>query len=87
MLTHAHLDLWQAYGGDIDGWVRQGRRGNMSADDWALIDSLCQALHLVEHGLAAPALAADTERRLLAASADPTVHQRLRGLAATMATR
>lgn len=87
MLTHAHLDLWQAYGGDIDGWVRQGRHGEISDSQWALIDSLCQALHLVVHGLAAPSLAADIERRLLAASDDPAVRQRLRSLVADGATR
>lgn len=83
-LTLAELDTWAAFGGDRDGWVRQGHRGvapGMSDAQWAAIDELVMGLQQVARGLVAPALAQAIEQRLQACAADAVVVARLRELA------
>ena len=84
-LTLAEVEAWAAYGGDRDGWVRQGHRGAApgapSDAQWALIDELVMGLQQVARGLVAPALAQAIEQRLQASAADAAVVARLRELA------
>lgn len=87
-LTLAEVEAWAAYGGDRDGWVRQGHQGAApgapgapSDAQWALIDELVMGLQQVARGLVTPALAQAIEQRLQASAADAAVVARLRELA------
>lgn len=83
-LTLAELETWASVGGDLDGWIRQGRRGaapHMTDAQWAAIDELVMGLQQVARGLVTPALAQAIEQRLQACVADAAVAARLRELA------
>ena len=84
MLTLEKIQVYESFNGDIDGWARTARSGNpadMTDEDWFLIDELRQALHQVAAGLATPHYRANVERRLLDATDDAAVRERLRQLA------
>ena len=55
MITEKKINLYNKYGGDIDGWARNNSKKElsiMSDDDWFLIDGFIQDLTLVKNGLA-----------------------------------
>ena len=80
-LTMAKLRIYQAYGGDIDGWARRGGGEGMTGDDWQLIERLRQDLFLVSSGRAATEFATATERRLREATDSEETGGALRELA------
>jgi hypothetical protein len=84
MLTLEKLRVYESFDGDMDGWARTARPGNphgMTDADWFLIDELRQALHQVAAGLASPHYRAHVEKRLLDATDDAAVRERLLQLA------
>ncbi len=81
LLTLAKLQMYQAYGGDIDAWARRGHDASMTDDDWHLIECLRQDLYLAATGRASPELCAATEGRLRAATDSDEVREALRELA------
>lgn len=82
MLTLEQLDIYEAFGGDVDAWARAGGRGAMCDADWRLIDELRQGLQLVASGLATAEFAAGVAGKLRAAAASEQVRARLQGLSA-----
>ena len=54
MLTLKHLETYEAYGGDVDGWTRRGGSPDMRYEHWRLIDEMLQGLHLIRFGLVSP---------------------------------
>jgi hypothetical protein len=81
MLTMDKLRIYQAFGGDLDGWARRGKDAGMHDGDWQLIESLRQDLFLVASGRASPAFAIATERRLRDATDSEETREALRELA------
>jgi hypothetical protein len=84
MLTLEKLRVYESFDGDIDGWARTARSGNphdMTDADWFLIDELRQALHQVAAGLASSHYKAQVDKRLLDATDDEAVRERLLQLA------
>lgn len=84
MLTLDKLNVYQRFGGDLDGWARTtGDRDDsgMRDEDWFLIDELLQGLAQIASGQASQAYAAAHEQRLLDATADEATRQALRDLA------
>jgi hypothetical protein len=54
MLTLNKIQIYSRYNGDIDSWVRNNSREELTAltdEDWCLIDGFIQDLKLVELGL------------------------------------
>ena len=55
MLTLEHLKIFQKFGGDIDGWIRQRSEHDkaiMTDNDWRLISEFYENLELIKKGLA-----------------------------------
>lgn len=86
MLTFSQIQIYEKFGGDIDGFARaHGDHSgcDMTDDDWRLIDRLRQALHLIETGWAAESFRNQTERELVTLTADDRTREALRRLART----
>jgi len=77
MLTLKHLETYEAYGGDADGWTRRGGSPGMGYEHWQLIDELLQGLHLIRSGLASQRYAGRIRDRLLAVTQDEAVRDKL----------
>jgi len=77
MLTLKHLETYEAYGGDVDGWTRRGGSPDMRYEHWKLIDEMLQGLHLIRSGLASPRYAERIRGRLLAVTQDEAVRDKL----------
>jgi len=54
MITDAKLDGYLWAKGDIDGYARSGRDGDISTEEWFVIDRLLSAITMIRRGLAAP---------------------------------
>ena len=53
MITQDKLHEYIWAGGDIDGYARSGRRGDITDNDWFLIDQMLSAISIIRRGLAA----------------------------------
>jgi hypothetical protein len=85
MITLEMLRTYEAFNGDIDGWVRAstGKGRSFMADaDWYLIDALLMGRATVEAGLASPSFWHEIEARVLASTADDATRAALRALVA-----
>lgn len=54
MITQLKIKIYKKYNGDIDSWVRNGSKNEKLAiddNDWFLIDSFFQEIHLVKNNL------------------------------------
>ena len=54
MITRAKLKEYMWANGDIDGYARSGRDGDISTEEWFAIDRLLSAITIIHRGLAAP---------------------------------
>ena len=84
MLTLEKLNIYNYFGGDIDGWARTSKKNNssgMTDEDWTLIDKLIQGLFLVSTGAASAEYATSIEHLLLSATEDEKTRQELRKMA------
>jgi hypothetical protein len=54
MITEAQLDEYLWAKGDIDGYARSNRDGDISTEEWFVIDRLLSAITMIRRGLAAP---------------------------------
>ena len=54
MITQTKLNEYLWANGDIDGYARSGRDGDISTDEWFSIDRLLSAITIIHRGLAAP---------------------------------
>jgi len=85
MITHEKLEIWSAFGGDIDGWARlprgDRRRLKISDDEWKLIEELLNRLQLQGSGLASGDFDRETDELVRRASANNAVEGKLRALA------
>lgn len=67
MITLKKVKIFQKFNGDIDHFARIGKtqdKGEISDNDWALIDSLLQDLELVDKGLAADTFVKRLDERI-----------------------
>ena len=84
MLTHAKIQTYERFDGDIDGFSR-ARGGEdtsgITDTDWRLIERLSQAVFLAESRLAADGFRVQTEQELLSVTADEQAREALRKLA------
>ena len=86
MLTLSKIRTYERFRGDIDGFARTHGVGDTSGitdHDWAQIDRLCQALHIIAHQKAADSFRVQTEQELQAITDDETTREALRDLAMT----
>jgi hypothetical protein len=84
LLTAPKLAVYQRYGGDIDLWVRNGRKESeieMNDDDWFLIAELLQGLRIVNIGKASPAFQASIEKQVVDSTLDDQSRRILHQLA------
>ena len=84
MLTLAKIETYRAFDGNIDGYVRSDRKGDSSditEADWALIDRLLTAIHIIETGKATEQFVAKTEQELQSHTSGPAERSALRRLA------
>ncbi len=54
MITKAKLQVYNAFAGDIDSWIRLGselQKSILDDNEWMLIDNFIQDLSLVNKGL------------------------------------
>ena len=77
MLTMKHLEIYEAFGGDIDGWARNADKGIITDADWYLIDELLQNLKLVKSGLTSTSLETTIKDKIFAATENQDVRNRL----------
>ncbi len=85
MITLEKLRTYEAYNGDMDGWVRSSmgkEKSFMSDADWYLIDALLMGLATVGADLASPSFVHEVETRVRASTADDATRAELRALAA-----
>lgn len=74
MITRAQMEVYDRYGGDMDGLARIGtaaERALMPADAWRVVDRLRVALGQVRAGLTAPEYAARIEAEVASEFDDP----------------
>lgn len=64
MITRAKLDEYIWADGDIDGYARSGRRGDISDQDWFLIDEMLSAISMIRRGLAADSFTREHQARV-----------------------
>ena len=81
MLTREKIEMYQRFGGDLDGFSRSGDASVIEQDDWSLIDELCQAIYLVKTGKAGREFAERVEERLRSHCANEETRQALRKMA------
>ena len=84
MMTLKHLETYQAYDGDADGWTRRGGSPDMGCEHWQLIDEMLHGLHLIRFGLASQCYAERIRSRLLAVTEDEVVRDKLRQMSGYM---
>ena len=77
MLTIQHLEVYESFGGDIDGWARSGNNRIINDADWYLIDELLQDLNMLKSGFASKSLEATIRDKLIAATESQDVRNRL----------
>ena len=77
MLSIPHLEVYESFGGDIDGWARSGDTSIINDADWHLIDELVQDLNMLKSGLASKSLEATIRDKLIAATESQDVRDRL----------
>ena len=83
MLTLSKVELYGQFRGDIDGFQRSGidpSEALITFDEWWQIAKLRQALSIVESGLGSVNFAEETERQLVAVTADEQTRNALRSL-------
>jgi len=83
MITLEKLRTYEAFNGDLDGWVRAstgGEKSFMSDADWYLIDALLTDIATADSGLASPAFMHEVETRLGTSTADDATRDALRAL-------
>ena len=81
MLSAHHVNVYLAFGGDIDGWVRAGGGRGMTDAHWALIEELRLALRACAKGWATEDFVARTQALLMENTSDEEVRNMLRALA------
>ena len=77
MLSIRHLEVYESFGGDLDGWARSGDTSIINDADWYLIDELVQDLNMLKSGLASKSLEATIRDKLIAATDSQDVRNRL----------
>ncbi len=85
MITLKKLRTYEAFNGDMDGWVRSsmGKEKSFMTDaDWYSIDALLTGLATVGSGLASTTFSHEIETRVRASTADDVTRAELRALAA-----
>ncbi|MBI1285563.1 MAG: hypothetical protein GC183_14720 [Thiobacillus sp.] len=83
MLTLEKLRTYEAFNGDLDGWVRAStgeQRSFMSDADWYLIDALLTDIATADSGLASPTFMHEVENTLGTSTADDATRDALRAL-------
>jgi hypothetical protein len=83
MITLEKLRIYEAFNGDLDGWVRSstGDEKSFIGDaDWYLIDALLTDIAAADSGRASPAFAHEVETRLATSTADDATRDALRAL-------
>jgi hypothetical protein len=80
MLTIQHLEIYEAFGGDIDVWARSGDKGVINDSDWYLIDELLQDLKMLKSGLTSKSLEIKMRDKILAATENQDVRTRLESM-------
>lgn len=81
MITLEKLRTYEAFDGDLDGWVRSStgdERSSISDADWYLIDALLTDIATADSGLASPAFTHEIETRLVTSTADGATRDALR---------
>lgn len=67
MISLAKLRIHERYNGDLDMWLRTGKRSEkelMDSNDWHLIDTLIQDCLVIQRGLGSPSRNEEAEKRL-----------------------
>ena len=77
MLSIRHLEVYDSFHGDIDGWARSGDTSIINDADWYLIDELLQDLNMLKSGFASKSLEATIRDKLFAATESQDVRNRL----------
>jgi hypothetical protein len=65
MITERKLQIYAKYSGDIDGWVRTGKGGEVreiTDQEWRDIDSILQRMDVVKRGEASADFEEETRR-------------------------
>lgn len=84
MITLEKLRTYEAFNGDLDGWVRAStgeQKSFMRDADWYLIDALLTDIATADSGLASPTFMHEVETRLGTSTADDATRDALRALA------
>ena len=87
MITLDKLRTYEAFNGDMDGWVRASKgtgRSLMTDADWYLIDELGMGLATVENCRVSPSFSHEVETNVLASTADDATRAALHTLVARL---
>lgn len=79
-ITVGDVELYRSHDGDLDGYVRQGRPGNVPDATWYDIAALHMRLALVTRGVGSPAFERELEADLDAWTCDDAARRALRAL-------
>jgi hypothetical protein len=79
MITSRMLQIYVEFKGDADMYERMNRleRGEITWDDWRLIDDLRHGVRLVSQGFAAEEYKQQIEKKLIESTADEETRQML----------
>lgn len=81
-ITLGDVELYRSYDGDLDGYVRSGRPGNVPDAVWYAIDALRMRLALLTRGAASPVFERELDADFEAWTSDDATRGALRALAA-----
>lgn len=80
MITQEKLETFEKFNGDIDGFSRGSRpseQDSITDHEWNLIEELLQSLTIVQSGSASAEFEAQVRARMVDATQDETVRERL----------
>ena len=80
-ITLADVELYRSYDGDLDGYVRSGRPGDVPDATWYAIDALRMRLALVARGVASPGFERELDADVETWAGDDDTRGALRALA------